>query len=364
MQGRWWWVTGLAMACWAPRETGPRSMVGNVLDPAGAPLAGVEVSTVEASSVTDAEGAFAVSYKEPSQAVQFVHGQVTYRRPWREADNGTRVQITTAPISTRALTCQVLTPCDATLVWELPDGLEAKVQYRCDRNEPASGSVLEGLPSRASCLEGAQEVDVRVRSAGDGLVVEPPPVPLTVHLFTDEVPLPTSCTVTYNDLEPTPTSPGTWEMPVFGDVVVKVFCDGIPARPRRLRMRDPYRMEVRWTRHTPKLDLADLVPGASEIVLTANQGLEYGWALKVPRSPDGQFHLPPLEPGVYGVGVNVDPKVVQSIKPARETEDGVVFFAELPELAVDPKLPAVTGILQLKKAFAVGDLIVTTSEDP
>ncbi len=364
MQRRWWWVTGFVVACWSPRETGPRSMVGNVLDPSGAPLAGVEVSTVEAASVTDAEGGFAVSYKEPAQAVQFVHGQVTYRRPWREADNGTRVQISTATVSTRALTCQLLTPCDATLVWDLPGGLEAKVHYRCDRNEPASGPVLEGAPSRASCLDGAQEVDVRVKAAGGGFVIEPPPVPLTVHLFTDEVPLPTTCTVTYNDLEPTPTTPATWEMDVFGDVVVKVFCDGIPARPRRLRMRDPYRLEVRWTRHTPKLALADLALGVSEVVLTANEGLEYGWTLHVPRSPDGQFHLPPLEPGIYGLGVNVDPKIVRSIQPARVTEDGVVAFAPLPELAVVPNQPAGTGILQLKKAFAAGDLIVSIGAEP
>ena len=68
-----WIVPFLLTACWAPRETGPQSMVGHVVDASGTPLTALKVESVESEDRTDADGSFAVNYKEPSQHVFFTH---------------------------------------------------------------------------------------------------------------------------------------------------------------------------------------------------------------------------------------------------------------------------------------------------
>ena len=97
-----WIVPFLLTACWAPRETGPHSMVGYVVDASGAPLTDLKVESVEAEDKTDTEGAFAVNYKEPSQHVFFTHQDIWFKRVYEPSDDTQLVRIQTPPLSTQS----------------------------------------------------------------------------------------------------------------------------------------------------------------------------------------------------------------------------------------------------------------------
>lgn len=343
-----WFLLLVTTACWTPRETGPRSMVGRVLDAAGEPIAGLSVETVESRWVTDAEGRFAVTYKEPSQWVGFQNDGVWARRTWSAKDDGTNVEIRLPELRHRTLRCELVEPCDALLAWDLADGLTVESRARCDRTESAALPTPAGAPHRVSCRRGAGTEAVVVKEIGEALQMEPPPVEMTVHLVTDDLPLPESCRVEVDGDPGRPAGPGDWVFDVFGTVTVRAWCDGIPVPPRRVYVRDPFRLEVVWDRDTPSLDLATIAPDVDALVLAKVEGLEHGWSLVVPRSPDGRFVLPPLERGTYGFGVHVPAERVLGIRPADGIERGKVSLAVLPDPAPGGQR-ALGGVLVLEK---------------
>lgn len=143
----------LALACWSPKDTGPRSMVGTLVDPQGLPIAGVVASTLESQWTTEPDGRFAVNYKEPGRWVRFTVDGLTWQRAYTPEDDGTRVEVRLAPTRTTPVRCEASEPCQATLRWRIDERLEARASLRC---APGGGTLLPaaplGVPTDATCL--------------------------------------------------------------------------------------------------------------------------------------------------------------------------------------------------------------------
>lgn len=346
------------LACWTPKETGPTGMVGRVLDPDGQPLAGLAVTTVEANAVTDADGRFAVSYKEPSQWASVPWRGLAWRRDYAPADDGVVVDVKLTPTHPVVVGCDVYPACDALLTWEVADQLVAELRVRCDRDTPAQvEGVPEGPPTSAVCQPSADGPGgpLRVVTAADRLELTPPAVPLTVAVVSDELPLPSSCRVQVGDADARAVGPGRFEAEVFGEVSVTGACDGVPFAPRRAYVRDPATLEVVWRRTTPTVDLT-AAPWADVVLLTKVAGRERGWVVRLRPDESGRHVLPPLDEGTYGVGLSVEAARVASMRAADDVPDDVLTLVAFPKELWLGDHPEGAGLVRLTKPLAAGAL--------
>jgi hypothetical protein len=347
------------LACNTPRDTGPTSMVGTIRDPSGAPLAGVQVETLEARWTTDADGRFAVNYKEPSQWLEFQHDGVRYRRFYRPEDDGKVVDVVLPAVAPTRLACEMDASCTGTLTWTLTDGLTAQVSAPCDRDDaqtvPAAPS---GAPDQATCrtAPAAPDEPAKVRVRDDGLIMSPPLVPVRVELVTQSDPLPSACEVRVDGQPASRIEDGTYRGDVFGYTVVTATCDGIPATPKAFYTRQEFSFQLLWTPVVPKVEI--LEPKVTELVLAQIAGTNGGWQLVLPASPDGSFLLPPLGPGTYAFGANMDPKRLAHIKPVADLRPGVLHWRPIDREAWAGDRPEALGVLVLEGELLEGTLPV------
>lgn len=356
--------------CWKPRTTGPTSMLGRVVDTDGTPLAGLSVETAEARDITDADGAFAVHYKEPAQFVFFDHDGLRFQRAYRPEDAGAVVTIQLPARGPTWTACDVHPPCDATLTWALPDALRASARVRCDRlvdgNPPRPVLPANlGPPAEATCraepTAAPEAVEVRRWLERTALVagweITPPPVPLTVTLDTPDDALPDDCQVRIQGEVAARTPDGGWQASVWGDTQITAICAGIPAAPRAVIVRKPATVSLTWTRDTPTVDLSRHHPWASTFVLARHGGPHDLWVTTLPVEDGGRVVLPPLVPGRYQVGLDAPELEVRDIPFLPDTPPGILFVEA--KFAVDAReVREAYGVLELTAPIPRGEVTV------
>lgn len=343
-------VLTASLACGKVRETGPHSMIGRVLDANGDPVAGLDVTTIESETRTDDDGRFAVTYKEPSRWVSFTLDGLRYQRAYRPDDDGTVVEIRLPATERTGLGCEFAAPCEATLTWQLGDDLEATARATCDRDEAyVLDAAPAGLPSEVTCRNDVTGPDAPARAVAKnrGLIVTPPPVTLTIDLTTASSDLPSNCRVDVDGTTVPRTGAGSYAAQVFGHVQVDVWCDAIPAVPRKYYVREPASVTVDWMPDTPSIDIAPTLPWATSLSIAALEGRSRGWLLHVPVD-NGQAVLPPLEPGVYAFAAGVDDERVMNMRPGEGLRPDVLLVRQVPEsMRADPEVPEAIGMLVL-----------------
>jgi len=355
-------------SCWAPRDTGPRSMVGIVLDADGTPLEGVSVETVEARSVTDAQGRFGVNYKEPAQHVFFEHDGVRYQRDYLSGDDGTVVTIRTIETTPRALSCDTPAPCQAALDWDLGDGLHARIVSDCDPAYPEAVPMPQGMPDEATCrpdttapavphgIRAYQALDARGGFV-EGLQIHPPPVRLTLRLTSPDRPMPDRCEVLVDGAPARPVGNGVYEAQVWGRVSAWAVCDGILGRPDALLVYKPVEWPLTWHRDHPVLDLREHWPDTRKVSLAQRSGRGHGWVVDLPRRKDGTWQLPPLVAGRYNLGLDAPHREVRYKQFRPEMPPGLVFV-EGADIAAMRDDGSTYGVLDLTETVTSGTLPV------
>jgi hypothetical protein len=225
-------------------------------------------------------------------------------------------------------------------------------------------AVPPGVPDEVSCRRSAAAPDepAVARKAPGGLLITPPLVPLRIELTTTTKPLPRSCAVTV-DGEPAQTvEDGVYRAQVFGFVTVEATCDGIPAAPRRLYVRDEAKIDLPWSQNTPRFVPPPQGPEADELVLAQIDGLNRGWTLVLPAAADHSVALPPLGPGTYVIGAHMTPDRVAAVQPDEALAHGVLHWRLLDEAAWSGDAPEALGVLVLDDAMNTGTLPVQIYE--
>lgn len=330
-------VALLMLACGEPTVTGPTAMVGRIQSAGGQPVQGLDVRSLEASDRTDAEGRFAVLYKAPEQHVTVQVGDTWLQRRYLPGDEGQVVQITLPETRDVTLSCGEQT-CDATLLWTLSEGLEARVTRRC---RPGVELPLKQIPTGSptlSCRGAAAEPTLVDR--GDVLALGPPLRPLRIELRSTDGPAPKDCTVAVGERPARPAGEGFWASELAEPSVVAAVCMGRPARPLWAPP-DAGAVVLEWSPGGPSLDLEEVASWANVVVVQAlaspDAPEDAGWSLRVTPTGEGVFLLPPLLAGHYRVQVHGDaPSVLPTEGELRERfdvlppADGVLRVQRIP----------------------------------
>ncbi len=153
------WIAWVACHL-SPETSGDRGMVGRVVDPAGRPVVGLVVGSLEASSTTDADGRFAVWFKPPEQLVTFQTAGVGFTRRLLEAEWGQTVSIALPRLMDGEVTC-VGVAGPVALAWQVDEAVQARRVVACGARAEMPDA---GLPT----VEGAV-----VESTGTGFRVRP-----------------------------------------------------------------------------------------------------------------------------------------------------------------------------------------------
>ena len=352
------WLILSLIACNKPTTTGPTSMIGVLHNDDGTPAKGVAIHTLEAQTVTDDEGKFAVTYKEPSQWVQVEPGDIVLRRKWSAADNDQTVDITLPALSLVPVGCSLPAPADLRVRWNLGPHTTAESRFHCDKNEPVTLNLIEGrLPDEVEHVADPA-MAITIEETPQGWNVKPPPITLDIELIVNKRPLPSACVVRANGEVIPRHDGGIYRAKLFGDVEVEAQCDGIPATPAKLFAVGDAKYEMPWFRETPILDVSTLAPWAIRVTVAKLKGRTYGWSLELPVPKDGRVVLPRLDPGEYAIGVNQPPRKVGSVTRAKDIDAGTLWFVALPEENWDGETPEGVGILTLEQDLRWGELPV------
>lgn len=365
----------LALACWSPRDTGPSSMVGQLLDSTGSPLPGVQVHTVEARSVTDEEGRFGVSYKEPAQWVGFEHEGLRWRRSYLPTDAGRDVAIQLPDLHEQVFVCDMPLPCAATLLWRLDDGLRASLPLDCDQ-EPERQlrkRAPAGPPTSVTCRDDPASPDrpVAIRKwtgstaendVVHGMQVFPELVDMTLRLERADAHTARSCEVWAGGepAQPVPPDPNAeppgdarFRARVWGWVPVWAVCDGLIGPPQVWRMQQDAEVRVAWAPPQSSLDLRAHHPQVERVLLAKPARPGPGWVIELPRNPDGTWQLPPLRPGRYQLGLDA-PEEEVLYKEFRPDMPPDVIFVEGTDIAERRGDGSLYGVLDLKGSLPSG----------
>ena len=294
------WILLAVWGCADAPSTGPEWMVGRVTSASGAPVVDLEVASLEASDRTDAQGAFAVRYKDPSLHVHFGHGGAWYQRDYRSADLGNEVHLVLPALRELTLRCGP-EPCVVGLSWPLSEGFAARATQACEPGlEVALSQVPQGRPE-VVCTAGTTgpERPISVEDHGAVLSIGPVKRVVRVELRPVDATAPASCQVAVGERVARPAGDRFWSAEVSGTVTASGSCDGWPARPR-LVPEDVGSVVLEWTRGGLVLDLEDVAPWLSRLQLVAEQGEGSGWVADLGESADGSFALPPLSRGRSG----------------------------------------------------------------
>ncbi|MBW1880466.1 MAG: carboxypeptidase regulatory-like domain-containing protein, partial [Deltaproteobacteria bacterium] len=332
------------------------AMVGQVLDPNGAPVPGVLVESIEAGDRTDAEGAFFVQYKAPEQHVHFLREGVWYRRVYRAEDDGQVLVLRLPPVRAVRLDCERVEPCDLTLSWDLGDGFSARMTTRCPHGDTAS---LQGVPvgePEAGCVASslAEPLPANLRVAGDAWTLRDAPQSVRVELRTEDGSPPASCQVTVGDQVADPSGEGFWVAEAAGTVTIAATCDQRPAAPRAVRVRGDTAVTLDWSPMGPDVDLSPWMLQASEITLAAVGEEEAGWRVHIPQVADGLYRLPPLSAGRYHLLAG---SVEEVAEPEVAPRAGVLHLIAL-RRGDDDLVVGLSGVLLLEADTSGGQIRV------
>lgn len=313
-------AVALLVACGEPTETSSHALVGRVVDASGAPVVDQTVTSVEGRDVTDADGRFYVEWKPPSQHADWVRDGVWYSRGLRDDDLGAVVEVRLPATRAALLRCERAAPCDLQLVWDLGQGLQAKVSATCPHGEVvALAFAPEGVPvARCAAAAGRPEEQAPLVPVTDGFVLQDAPQAVRVEIHAEPGGPPPTCAVHAGGKLGVPTDDGAYLVEVSGRVVINARCDDRPATPRIVTVTGPTTVALEWSALGPDLDLGPWLPGGGPVVLEAQriEEGESGWRVDVYPGADGLFHLPPLPAGTYRITAGASgPQMPPRVKP-------------------------------------------------
>lgn len=350
-------------ACWSPKawETGPTSMVGRLLDVEGQPLAGVDIETVESRWKTEPDGGFAVNYKEPAQMLTFRQGVMQYTRRYRPEDDGKVVTVQVPITVPRMLRCEMDSPCDGELEWDLGDGLAVRTSFNCDRDEPIRFDAAPvPMPVSGACRQDGKELPVQITEVDGDLVMTPPPVPVTVMLSLPGSDTDHTCTVSVAGKPATRGADGLWTGSGFGMVQLDATCDGVPAVPARWYVRTPSQLPLIWRPSDLTLKLSDHLPWAKDVLLFA-AGENGGWTMTLAPGADGTLRLPALGAGTFVFAANMRADRLVGTQAAEGTalSPDVLHLRDLPREGRVTDVPEAIGLLVRTANAPAGPIPVT-----
>lgn len=286
------------MAC-DPTASGPGALVGQLTESDGTPLVGVEVTSLETRSVTDADGRFAVEFKPPDQHATIHLGLARYTRVLLPEDDGQLVQLTLPANRQTSLRCEAT--CQGELRWTaLGAGLTARHPVNCSgqvESVPLT-SVPRTTPDELRCDEGTRLLEER----GGVWTVASERTQLRIEVTGD----PQACTVTADDIVAQPTGEGTYTASTRGRVTVQAVCDGRAALPQVVEVADTPQVTLQWSAEGAELDGQVIGPELTRLSLVAEPQEGRGWLLTATADADGIFHLPVLPPGRYRLTTGPD----------------------------------------------------------
>ena len=280
-------LVAVLLACHGVHETGPSGVVGQVVEMDGSPVVGLTVETLEAKTKTDAEGRFAVAWKD-TKVLHFQKDGAWFERRSAPGDAGTEVRLVLPTRRSLAVSCPP-TPCSAQLVWRLGPAFEAEATVACDPDaERRLEGVPEGLPE-VSCRPGpaAEPLSLTASEVAGRLQLAPPAVSTRLRVEGS------GCTVTVGEQLARPEADGSYRVELTAAAWARAACDGRPALPVRV---EPGRdVELPWSAEGPVLVLGAEHAGVDSITLVAAD-----WTLPLGRRGPG-FPLPDLPTGTYRV---------------------------------------------------------------
>lgn len=282
------WLALALSACGAS-ETGPDALVGVVLDPVGAPMAGVEIHTLETAATTDLEGRFTIPWKAPDQHVIFELRGTTWRRTWQPGETGVTT-IRLPQMRDVAITCAV--SCDLLADWDLGGGLTARAAARCD----AGGAVaMAGVPTGAPTVQcrGGEQVAWTEREGGAGVLLDH--APRAVDVTVDGPPPEAPCLVRVGAVMASRTSALGFQATVAGPAHAEGRCIDQPTSIASIDA-DDTTVQLRWSATPPRVTLPD-APREARLVGRPTSGTQ--WTANASTSADGVLSIPPIDPGVY-----------------------------------------------------------------
>ena len=334
-----WPVLLILAACWDPKSTGPKGMVGRLVDSDGKPLAGVLVESLEAESTTDAEGRFAVQYKSPDQFVHFMFRETWYQLTYRPTDDGKVVLISLPPTRDMEARCELGVKGQIQLAWELGEGLSARRTASC--SDGTMGVVLGGLPPGMPSARGAgQSVDVE--EGGGSIHLFPPASMVKVELRAEDAALLRTCAVDVGGRAATRSDDGIFVGFGRGLTTVSAHCGALIAIPQGVRADASVSVSLEMVPTSPSLDLSSVFPGAASVWLTREGG--DGYSLRLVTDLSGRWQMPPLTVGSYVVAVGDSVHALRAaevVAPAagtlylRRLPDGLVIGAAVGRLWVE-----------------------------
>ncbi len=297
-------------ACWTPQYTGPRSMVGHVVDTNGQPVVGLEVESLESRWITDDQGFFAANYKDPNQYVHLTHEGLWYKRSYTPSDDDTNVQIQLVPTEQHAVQCAVTGPCRAQITWRLSDVLVARQRFDCGKKPAHTLTVPAGVePAEVICKTpvGQPDTPMALVTRDDPWVFTSAGRQATFELASDAQPSHCAYAV---DGQPVMSDDGIPQGEILLGSVVTALCDGIPARPEVIAVPLPSAVALEWTDTPSQFDLTPVRPATSSATLrrlpsSAETSDAPEWSLDLPVGSDSRLALPPLHAGAYDLLLDV-----------------------------------------------------------
>lgn len=286
------------VACWEPSETGPRGLVGALVDHDSAPVVGQLIESVEAQAVTDARGHFTVEWKDPVFAAHFTRGGVYFRRVLQPGDGG-RVTLRLPATAPLRLDCRQQTS-EVVLQWALAPGFSGQVTHRCDRNTLLTiDGAPTGEPTVSTRVKGSVDLEPAPFTIVDGaLALQPPRRQVRIDLRVDDARLNDACQVVGRDalgeVNVTAVEQGGFAGSFSGEGQLHASCAGRPIWPVVVPA-DALSVAVEWTGAGPVIDAMPVAPWASWLIVANHDQL----AVLVVPAQDGQFMLPPLDVGHY-----------------------------------------------------------------
>ncbi len=350
-------------ACWTPKETGPRSMIGHLFDAAGDPIEGVRVESVESHWKSEPDGRFAINYKEPQQYVLFEHDELSYSREYRGAiDDGHDIRIQLPETTERTITCYARQPCDAKLTWTLDDGLKATARVRCAPDDgPIKATVpAAGSPSAVTCRTSTTSADEEMYAElrEETLQISPPPRKLSVRLATSSRTLPRRCEVTADGRPLIDMGSGNYQISTFGRVQLDATCDGTPATPKLVMVSQDAQIVMDWRANAPTLDLREHAPHAMELLVRGKTKRGAVWKMTLKRRPAGHFILPPLPAGTYLLGIGTDHDSLALTQPNESLSKRHVHLVNLGDHKDQEGNQIFVGVLETDISIDTGEIAV------
>lgn len=294
------WLWPILMACHGVSHTSLSGMSGVVLDAEGYPVKGLQVASIEAEGVTDAEGRFQVAYKSDAPYVRWAHLGVWYRRHYRPEDQGRQVHVD-LPAPRRVEVACPADPMQFEFSWTLGAGFDAYVHVTC---EPGERVRVEGAPKGAPSVvargRNGEETEVTLKEQGSTWTISTPPAPVVLDVVAPESGE-VACQARTRERVLPRLDAGRFTVEISEPTWVHVTCGGRPTVPVRVDPADGVR-RVLWSPEGPGLAMS--LPESEFGWLVAE---EAGWTLPLRGGPENHIPLPALAKGTYRLMVASTP---------------------------------------------------------